>query len=541
MAARTWLAVVLACFVWFTYVQFFAPPPPKPVPVASTGQTSTNAPAGAPAGTTTAPVANGGQDAFAIDPPAFVTAHTLSNGKLDVEFSSAGGRIGQVAVTEYHETIKKEAPRIRVVSKEQSGYNLASLFSHEALKDFGNAEYQGLATSDGYRFTRETAAARVIKTYKIDPESYFVRSDIQIQIKDPKQRDLGFLLLPLGGSNLKYDLNVPLQSWQVAAFQNDTLTRKNFDALTDGETVLQGTTNWVGYGNRYFATVLINESALNPDVVLLKRAGFEGAYLRYPLQLKEGQNEITLTQRVFVGPKDYSVLSTVNGLRQLIDYGMFSFLAYPLLELLRFFYTFVQNFGVAIILLTILVRVVFYPLSVKSARSMKAMQKLQPQIQLLKEKYKDDTQRFNQEQMALFKAHKVNPLGGCLPMLIQLPVFFALYAVLGNSIELFHAPFFGWVQDLSNKDPYYVFPILMGISMFVQQKMTPMAGMDPMQQKMMLIMPVVFSFIMINLPSGLTIYIFLSTLLGIAQQLLINREHTAVGVPVPGNNQPAKS
>ena len=146
------------------------------------------------------------------------------------------------------------------------------------------------------------------------------------------------------------------------------------------------------------------------------------------------------------------------------------------------------------------------------------MQKLQPQIAAIKEKHKDDQKKLNEEQMALFKVHKVNPAGGCLPMLVQLPVFIALYAVLGNSIELFHAPFFGWIQDLSTKDPFYIYPVLMGAAMFLQQKMTPSAGMDPAQQKMMYFMPVIFTFMMINLPSGLTLYIFVSTLLGVLQQ-----------------------
>ena len=133
-------------------------------------------------------------------------------------------------------------------------------------------------------------------------------------------------------------------------------------------------------------------------------------------------------------------------------------------------------------------------------------------------------QKIVSEQMALFRTHKVNPAGGCLPMLVQLPVFIALYAVLGNSIELFHAPFFGWVQDLSSKDPFYIYPILMGLSMLAQQKMTPAAGMDATQQKVMLLMPVIFTFIMLNLPAGLRMYIFLSTILGVLQQMLINRE-----------------
>lgn len=536
MAGRTWLAVILACMVWFTYVQWFVPPPPpKPTqPVAAQTGTPTD-----PSGTV--PTMPTGQQAFSIPPPALKPVHEFKNGKLELEFSSAGGRISDAAVTGYRETIKKDAPPIHLVRRDQSGYDLSALFTDESLKEFGGAEYQGRALADGYLFEHENATARITKTYKADAESHFVRSDIQLVFKDTTQGNRGYLILPVGGRDLKFDHNHPLESWQVAAYINDTLTRKNTDQLSEGEMVFQGASHWLGFGNRYFSTALINESALNPDVVLVKRPDFQGAFFRYPLQLKPDQKEIAISYRTYIGPKDYAILSTVPGMRQLIDYGTFSFLAYPLLELLRFFYKFVHNYGVAIILLTLLVRLLFYPLSVKSARSMKAMQRLQPQIQALKEKYKDDTQRFNQEQMALFKAHKVNPLGGCLPMLIQLPVFFALYSVLGNSIELFHAPFFGWVQDLSGKDPYYVFPILMGISMFFQQKMTPMAGMDPMQQKMMMIMPVVFSFIMINLPSGLTVYIFLSTLLGIGQQLIINREHAASGVTLATAKEPAKS
>ncbi len=516
MAARTWIAVVLACVVWFTYVQWFAPPMPKPGASPSTAQQPSNTTSPA------TPVAMA-QESFSTELPKAIAVHTIPNGKLEIEFSSAGGRISDAAVLGYRETIQKDAPYIRPVRREQSGYNLSTLFSDASLKEFGNEIYQGIATSDGYRFTRENKTARVTKTFKVEPDSHFIKSDILIAVKDAKQQNLGVLYMPLGGTGFKFDANNPLEGWQVTAYQNETLTRKTVDQLTEGETLLQGNSHWVGFGNRYFATVLINDSALNPDIVLVKKGGFEGAFLRYPLNVKPDQKEIALSVRIFVGPKDYSVLSTVPGLRQMIDYGTFSFLAYPLLELLRFFYRFIHNYGIAIILLTILVRLLFYPLSVKSAKSMKAMQKLQPQIAAIKEKYKDEPQRFNQEQMALFKAHKVNPLGGCLPMLIQLPVFFALYAVLGNSIELFHAPFFGWVQDLSGKDPFYVFPILMGISMFVQQKMTPMAGMDPAQQKMMMFMPIVFSFIMISLPSGLTVYIFLSTLFGIGQQLLINR------------------
>ncbi|MFM8313620.1 MAG: membrane protein insertase YidC, partial [Deltaproteobacteria bacterium] len=316
-------------------------------------------------------------------------------------------------------------------------------------------------------------------------------------------------------------------------YQNDEIKRLTLEKLRkENEVVNQGHTEWLGFGNRYFSSVVVTQdSPINPDVVYKKTENFNGAYLRYPLVLKDGQKELNFSLKFYVGPKDFNELSKVPGLKQLIDFGTFKVFAYPLLSILRFFYKFINNYGVAIILLTLLVRALFYPLSQKSMKSMKEMQKLQPKIAVLKEKYKDDQKKLNEEQMALFKAHKVNPAGGCLPMLVQLPVFIALYAVLGNSIELFHAPFFGWIHDLSSRDPFYIYPILMGLAMLLQQKMTPSSGMDPVQQKMMYFMPVIFTFMMINLPSGLTLYIFVSTLLGVAQQLSLKDKKGNVPQP----------
>lgn len=523
MASRTWLAVLICIFIWFGYVQYFAPPMPAPQKSAQTPAAAPDTKAPTTAGATT-PALEVSRVARAAG-----TTHTINNGRISLTFDSAGGRISEIAVDGYRETIAKSSPPIRPVKKEDYPLTLGTIFTDEKLRGFTNANYEGRARPSGYIFTHETKVARLEKNYDVASGSYFLDATYKIEFRDATRRDWGYLLIPLGGEDLHFDTNIPLQSWELLSYQNDSLTRTLSDKLSEGEQVLQGTTSWMGFGNRYFTTVLVNQSPLNPDVVLVNKDRFRGAYLRYPLQLKEGQKELTLATKIYSGPKDYAELSKVQGMRQILDYGMFSFLAYPLLELLRFFYKLIPNYGVAIILLTLVVRLLFYPLSVKSARSMKAMQKLQPQIQALKERYKEDMQRFNQEQMALFKAHNVNPLGGCFPMLIQLPVFFALYAVLGNSIELFHAPFFGWVQDLSSKDPWYVFPVLMGGSMFLQQRMTPMAGMEPAQQKMMMLMPIVFTFIMLNLPSGLTVYIFLSTMLGILQQFLINRE--SKGVP----------
>jgi YidC/Oxa1 family membrane protein insertase len=226
---------------------------------------------------------------------------------------------------------------------------------------------------------------------------------------------------------------------------------------------------------------------------------------------------------LYIGPKEYDRLKAAgHELERTVDFGWFTFVAKPLFVALKYFDRLVGNWGWAIIILTVIIKLLFAPLTHKQQKSMKRMQKLQPLFAELKEKYKGDPAKLNKEMMELYKKHKVNPLGGCFPMLIQIPVFFALYRVLGNSIELRHAPFIFWLHDLSAKDPYYVLPLLMGVSMLAMQKMTP-TSMDPKQNMMMMLMPVVMVFMFINLPSGLVLYFTVSNLLSMAQQLYINK------------------
>jgi YidC/Oxa1 family membrane protein insertase len=220
--------------------------------------------------------------------------------------------------------------------------------------------------------------------------------------------------------------------------------------------------------------------------------------------------------------KDYDRLKALgHNLHRTVDFGMFSFLAIPILWLLKKFYFFGDNYGLAIILLTLLIRLITFPLQFSSLKGMKRMQKLQPEIQKIKDRYKDDPVSMQRETMDLFKRHKVNPLSGCFPLLLQMPVFFALYSVLYNSVELLHAPFYFWITDLSLKDPYYVLPVLMTASMFMQQKITPSTITDKMQARIMLFMPIIFGFFMKDLPSGLNLYIFVSTMAGIVQQVVV--------------------
>ncbi len=212
-----------------------------------------------------------------------------------------------------------------------------------------------------------------------------------------------------------------------------------------------------------------------------------------------------------------------ENLKLAVDFGWFFFLEIPMMQGLQFFYKYFPNYGVAIILLTILVRLLTFPLQFKSYKSMKKMQDIQPQIQAIKEKFKDDKPRLNQETMTLFKRAGVNPVGGCFPLLLQLPIFIAFYKVLYVSVELVNAPFILWIKDLSVKDPYYVLPVLMAVSMFIQQKMTPSPSADPAQQKILLFMPLIFGFMMKDLQAGLNLYIFVSTLFGIIQQKITYR------------------
>lgn len=227
----------------------------------------------------------------------------------------------------------------------------------------------------------------------------------------------------------------------------------------------------------------------------------------------------------YIGPKEYKVLKSIDPvLTNAIEYGWFTFAAKPLFALLSWLHSIFGNWGWAIIALTAIIRIVLYPLTYKGMVSMQKMKELAPKLKELKEKYAKDPQRLNAATMEMYKKHGANPLGGCLPMLLQIPVFFALYRTLLNAVELQGAPWILWVDDLSRMDPYYVLPILMGASMFLQQRMTPSNFTDPMQEKVFKYLPVVFTFFFVTFPSGLVLYWFTNNLFSIAQQYIVNQQ-----------------
>jgi YidC/Oxa1 family membrane protein insertase len=295
--------------------------------------------------------------------------------------------------------------------------------------------------------------------------------------------------------------------------------------------VVPGKVSWATLGDTYFAAVLLpQEPAADAAIVQLVREGVYEVGVRTPL----GDANAPQTVEVYVGPKAHRVLDRVDpSLTKIIDLGFFSVLARPMLQLLIAFNSWIHNYGITIILVTILIKIVLWPLTQTSSKSMRAMQKLQPKMKDLQVRYKDDRQGLNRAMMDLYRENKVNPMGGCLPMLLQIPVFFAFYNALLYSIELRHAPFICWetfiwwlgrgICDLSVYDPSYITPLLMGATMFLQQRMMPTTTADPTQAKLMQFMPLMFLFFFLKAPAGLVIYWLVNNVLSIVQQVIINR------------------
>ncbi len=306
--------------------------------------------------------------------------------------------------------------------------------------------------------------------------------------------------------------------------EGESLTQPKADAAEPFKH--QGAISWAGLQNAYFAALFIPQEVTSELLVQRDGAGNLSLGLSPPAAELALNQQISHKFDVYAGPqKEETLKQAGRELDKIVDYGWFAILAKPLKEVLKFFNSFTGNYGIDIILLTIVFKLVFWPLTASSFKSMQSMQQVQPKMAQLRKKHKDDPQTLNREIMELYKKHKVNPLGGCMPMLLQIPVFFALYKVLMVSIELRHAHFLPvWITDLSAHDPVFILPVLTGASMFLQQKMTPSTG-DPSQAKIMMLMPLIFTFMFLKFPSGLVLYWFVNNLLTIWQQYLNQKKH----------------
>ncbi len=292
------------------------------------------------------------------------------------------------------------------------------------------------------------------------------------------------------------------------------------------ELELKGAVQWVALQDKYFISVLMPKQG---EAALIKTENPKVVTAGVRMAASGGAPSVTL--QLYAGPKEYDTLRSLNvGLEDMIDFGWFIYgswtivksIAKPIFYVLRFIYEYIPNYGVTIILLTCGIKLLFVPLQYKSYKSMKMMKAIQPKIAAVQEKYKGDRDRLNKELMKLYREQKVNPLGSILPMLLQMPVFISLFNVLYMSIDLRQAPFMLWVTDLSLQDPFYVLPIIMGATMFIQQKITPNT-MDPTQAKIMLVLPIGMTFLFINFPAGLVLYWLTNNILTISQQLITDR------------------
>lgn len=307
----------------------------------------------------------------------------------------------------------------------------------------------------------------------------------------------------------------------------DTRYKKySFDDMQDRNLSLNlaNGQGWAAMIQHYFASAWIprDEAGSNLYTRVIGNLGDIG--VRMPNKTIANGDEASFKATLWVGPKlQDQMAATAPNLDLVVDYGWLWFIAKPLHTLLSFIQGFVSNWGVAIIILTFIVRGAMYPLTKAQYTSMAKMRMLQPKLTAMRERIGDDRQRMSQEMMELYKKEKVNPLGGCLPILLQMPIFISLYWALMESVELRHSPFFGWITDLSAQDPYYILPLLMGASMFLIQKMSPTTVTDPMQQKIMTFMPVMFTFFFLFFPSGLVLYWLVSNIVTLIQQTLIYR------------------
>lgn len=317
-----------------------------------------------------------------------------------------------------------------------------------------------------------------------------------------------------------------MPTYRGAAFstQDTRYEKYSFEDMADKNLDKKTLGGWAAMLQHYFVSAWVppanDQNTIFSSISAggLANIGFRGAVY----DIAPGSSQ-TIGAQFYVGPKDQAALSEISeSLNLVVDYGFLWWLAVPIYKLLMIFQSFVGNWGLAIILITLTVRGLLYPLTKAQYTSMAKMRNLQPKLAEMKERFGDDRQKMGQAMMELYKKEKVNPMGGCLPILLQMPIFIALYWVLLESVELRHAPFMLWITDLSVQDPYYVMPILMGISMFLMQKMQPMAPtMDPMQQKMMQWMPVVFTVFFLWFPAGLVLYWLVGNIVAITQQKII--------------------
>jgi len=525
---RTIIAVVLVVLLWSAYSLFFAPQVPTPQ-VAPAEKIIQDAPV-VQEKPSVEQVTDTSTDMLANtnDKEDFLS---ISSDYYDMKISTIGATIHSIVLKKYKETNDADSQDYSLLDSNNFALSTLKTSGSGGLYLPANLNYKVLDNKKAVDVKNETVTVSfvasindltVVKNYTFYPSTYSFDLDIQL-INNSEKPVEGRLNLGLVAPWDKDDKSQMYTFVGPVTFNGEDLEEDKPAKLAESPKIYKNNVIWSGYTSKYFLKV-VNPKETPDQLYISAGDGFvENKFTTKEINLVKGQ-KVSFEYTAYFGPKqDEYLVASGHQFEKAINYGFFHPLSKPLMVVLKFFYSYIGNFGFSIILLTICIKLIFWPLTQKSYKSMQGMQNLQPEMKKMREKYGKDKQKLNQEMMAFYKENKVNPLGGCLPMLIQIPVFFALYRVLLGSIELVHAPFILWITDLSVKDPYYVTPLIMGVTMFLQQKMTP-TNMDPTQAKIMLMMPVVFTFMFLNFPSGLVLYWLTNNLLTILQQYLIKRK-----------------
>jgi YidC/Oxa1 family membrane protein insertase len=560
MQTRTILAVVLSFLVFFlfTYLgQNFGPKPAEKTSAPKTGEAAKPAPAPTPAAPAPTPAPQAAAPASPASRPAREVV--VDTDLYRAVFSEQGGGLKSFQLKNFMQslpidTISKFAlgPVSFELERFRDQKQAASQFK-ELVTAAPNQElplslaFEGRSGSVPPTLLYQTSAPAltlkgsevgnltfrgvtpeglaVAKTYQFQGDSYVFRLKTTLARPAPQNLE-GKLNLPLTGTAT----TTPHEAQELAVKVNSNLEVFASGKLKEPK-IFTEKVKWVGLNELYFLAAAVPQDAPQVQATLAETPpNLLSATLSLPQNVPAGQ-EIQAYYAFYFGPKSINDLNAANlDLDQVVNFGWFDVLARPALQFLKWLNSYVNNWGWSLIILTILLRVVFWYPNHKSFQSMKVMQKIQPRVAEIREKYKDDREAMNRELMNLYRTFKVNPLGGCLPMVLQLPVFLALYNLLSNSIELRHASFIPtlpftnivWLADLSAKDPLLITPIIMGVSMFFQQKMSPSPG-DPAQAKMMMFLPLIFTFLFLNFAAGLVIYWLVNNVLAIAQQYFTNK------------------
>lgn len=497
----------------------------------------------------------------------------ISTPRLRGSISLRGGRIDDLELVDYNITPDEKSPRIVLLSPTGTADPYYAEFGFVTPRGSGIAvpsqDSQWTILEGGGALTPDNpvsvvwdngAGLRFVRTYSVDEDYLFT-----ITQKIENSGSAAIELMPYG---LISRHNTPpttgfyiLHEGLLGVFDG-TLNEVDYDDIRDdGTEQYSSTGGWLGITDKYWLVALLPKQqapfnarfTYNP---VNQRDRYQVDYLESALVVPAG-GTVEITNRLFAGAKevdvieDYAERYNIELFDRAIDWGWFYFLTKPLFIVIDWFYGLTGNFGIAIILLTLVIKIIFFPLANRSYVAMSKMKKLQPQMEQIRDRFKDDRQKQQQELMELYRREKVNPVAGCLPILIQIPVFFALYKVLFVTIEMRHAPFYGWIQDLAAQDPTSLFnlfglipwdppsfltigawPIIMGVSMFLQMRLNP-TPQDPIQQKIFMWMPVFFTFLLASFPAGLVIYWTVNNVLSIAQQAIIMRRE-GVNVSVTG-------